>query len=54
MMRINGGMPRGSDLGRAASIHGERVSHCERGMHMTPEKAVPTTYGNRQEPCQCL
>jgi hypothetical protein len=47
-------MPRGSDLGRAESIHGERVSRFERGMHMTPEDAVHTTHGKRQEPRQCL
>jgi hypothetical protein len=53
-MRCNGGMPGGRDLGRAASIHGERVSHFESGMPMTPDDAVHTTHGNRQEPCQCL
>jgi hypothetical protein len=53
-MRCNGSMPRGRALGRAESIHGERVSHFERGIHLTPEEAVHTTHGNRQEPCQCL
>jgi hypothetical protein len=53
-MRFKGGMLRGRDLGRRASIHGERVSRFERGMHMTPVEAVHTTHGSRQEPCQCL
>jgi hypothetical protein len=53
-MRINGGMPRGRDLGRAESIHGERVSRFERGMHMPQEDAVYTTPGKRQEPRQRL
>ena len=41
-MRCNGGMPRGSDLGHAASMHGSRVSRFERGMHMIAEEAVHT------------
>jgi hypothetical protein len=52
-MRCKGGMPRGRDLGRAASIHGERVSRFERGMPITLENAVHTTHGERQEPWQC-
>jgi Polymorphic toxin system, DSP-PTPase phosphatase len=40
-------MPRGRDLGRAESIHGERVSRFERGMHMTQEEAVHTTRGTK-------
>jgi hypothetical protein len=40
-------MPRGRDLGRAESIHGERVSRFERGMHMSQEEAVHTTRGTK-------
>ena len=40
-------MPRGRDLGRAESIHGERVSRFSRGMHTTQEDAVHTTHGTK-------
>jgi Protein-tyrosine phosphatase len=40
-------MPRGRDLGRAESIHGERVSPFESGMHMSQEEAVHTTRGTK-------
>lgn len=47
-------MPRGKDLGRAESIHGERVSRFARGMHTTPKATVYTTHRPRQEPCPWL
>ena len=40
-------MPRRRDLGRAESIHGERVSRFERRMHMSQEEAVRTTRGTK-------
>jgi len=52
-MRFNGDMPRGRDLGRAASLQGYRVAHCSRGMHTTQEEAVHTTHGKSEEPRQC-
>jgi hypothetical protein len=40
-------MPRGSDLGRAESIHGERITRFESGMHTPQEDAVHTTHGTK-------
>ena len=46
-MRCNGGLPHGSDLDRAESLHGSRVSRFARAMHTTQEEAVPMTHGTK-------
>src|SRR5713101_6228140 len=45
--RMNGGSPRGRDLGSAESLHGYRVARFSRGMHTTQEDAVHTTHGTK-------